>query len=194
MTTNTSNKTNNDNQPLWDRAVIKDIMDEKDRETKYKKLDQYAKDCIGEDLLEEFYLYYSPVHPRLKDGELGVSLAQFSNPFGAFISPPDGVELADFIRNLLNFMKTENILIRRMLYTYRSYGQQGIRKDALDVTNTRDGYVILGIRQLNAEKYVTGWLSVNKNTRELDSLTHENYHSDYFDALTDFKMRVTKGH
>ena len=54
--------------------------------------------------------------------------------------------------------------------------------------------MILGIRQLNAEKYVTGWLSVNENTRELDRLTHENYHSDYFDALTDFKMRATRGH
>ena len=87
-------------------------------------------------------------------------------------------------------MKTKNALIKRMYYTPSA-------------PCTRDGYVVLIALKPNEEEeeeelndpYVTGWLGVNEQTRKLDkSWTSGHYHSDYLDALVDFKIRVMRGY
>ena len=181
--------TKNGNIPLWDKAVVQDILNEKDRDTKFKKLNQYAEDCIGKELLEELYTHYSPAYARLKDGQLRLSLARFSNTVGTLITPPYGVELSNFMGDLLDFMKTKNALIKRMYYTPSA-------------PCTRDGYVVLIALKPNEEEeeelndpYVTGWLGVDEQSRKLDkSWTSGHYYSDYLDALTDFKIRVMRGY
>ena len=180
-----TNATHNDNIPLWDKAVVQDILNEKDRKTKYKKLDQYAEDCIGKEVLEELYTCYSPVYSRLKDGQLGLSLAQISDTIGTLITPPKKVKLSDFMGDLLDFMKTKNALVKLMFYTPSA-------------PCTRDGYVVLLKLKDTSEKedqYVTGWLGVNEQTRKLDkSWNSGHYYSEYRDAKTDFKIRAMRGY